>query len=116
MPTETLGAKQQRFTLMAAQLIQHIYAEGYTATFGDAYRDPRVHGAHGTKKVGSYSAAGSVHKLRLAVDLQLFKGGKYLTSSEDYTFAGLYWESIGGTWGGRFNDGNHFSLEHGGYK
>ena len=116
MPTETLGAKQQRFTLMAAKLIQHIYAEGYTATFGDAYRDPRVHGAHGTKKVGSYSAAGSVHKLRLAVDLQLFKDGKYLTASEDYTFAGLYWESIGGTWGGRFNNGNHFSLEHGGYK
>ena len=116
MPTETLGAKQQRFTLMAAKLIQHIYAEGYTATFGDAYRDPRVHGAHGTKKVGSYSAAGSVHKLRLAVDLQLFKDGKYLTASEDYAFAGLYWESIGGTWGGRFNDGNHFSLEHGGYK
>ena len=116
MPTETLGAKQQRFTLMAAKLIQHIYAEGYTATFGDAYRDPRVHGAHGTKKAGSYSAAGSVHKLRLAVDLQLFKDGKYLTSSKDYTFAGLYWESIGGTWGGRFNDGNHFSLEHGGYK
>ena len=116
MSTETLGAKQQRFTLMAAKLIQHIYAEGYTATFGDAYRDPRVHGAHGTKKAGSYSAAGSVHKLRLAVDLQLFKDGKYLTASEDYAFAGLYWESIGGTWGGRFNDGNHFSLEHGGYK
>ena len=116
MASETLGAKQQRFTLMVAKLIQHIYAEGYTATFGDAYRDPRVHGAHGTKKTGSYSAPGSVHKLRLAVDLQLFKDGKYLTASEDYTFAGLYWESIGGTWGGRFNDGNHFSIEHGGYK
>jgi len=25
---------------------------------------------------------------------------------------GLYWESIGGSWGGRFGDGNHFSLEH----
>ena len=116
MQTETLSAKQQRFTLMVAKLIQHIYAEGYTATFGDAYRDPRVHGAHGTKKAGSYSAAGSVHKLRLAVDLQLFKDGKYLTASDNYTFAGLYWESLGGAWGGRFNDGNHFSLEHGGYK
>ncbi|HAO1973206.1 TPA: M15 family peptidase, partial [Escherichia coli] len=31
---------------------------------------------------------------------------------------GEYWESIGGTWGGRFSraDGNHFSLEHNGVK
>ena len=118
MPTETLGAKQQRFTLMAAKLIQHIYAEGYTATFGDAYRDPRVHGAHGTKKAGSYSAAGSVHKLRLAVDLNLFKDGKFLAQSEDHRPLGEYWESMGGAWGGRFSspDGNHYSLEHGGRK
>jgi hypothetical protein len=25
---------------------------------------------------------------------------------------GLKWESMGGSWGGRFNDGNHYSLEH----
>lgn len=116
MTTETLGEKQRRFTLMAAKLIEHIYASGYQATFGDAYRDPRVHGQMGAKKVNSYSAANSCHKLRLAVDLQLFKDGVYLTSTEDYTFAGKYWESIGGTWGGRFNDGNHFSIEHNGYK
>lgn len=29
---------------------------------------------------------------------------------------GEYWESIGGAWGGRFNDGNHYSLGHGGRK
>ena len=29
---------------------------------------------------------------------------------------GEYWESIGGSWGGRFNDGNHYSLEHNGVK
>ena len=116
MTTETLGEKQRRFTLMAAKLIEHIYASGYQATFGDAYRDPRVHGQMGAKKVNSYSAANSCHKLRLAVDLQIFKDGVYLTRTEDYAFAGKYWESIGGTWGGRFNDGNHFSIEHGGYK
>lgn len=36
MTTETLGEKQRRFTLMAAKLIEHIYASGYQATFGDA--------------------------------------------------------------------------------
>ena len=116
MTTETLGEKQRRFTLMAAKLIEHIYASGYQATFGDAYRDPSVHGPMGAKKIHSYSAANSCHKLRLAVDLQIFKDGVYLTRTEDYTFAGKYWESLGGTWGGRFNDGNHFSIEHGGYK
>jgi hypothetical protein len=28
----------------------------------------------------------------------------------------VFWESIGGSWGGRFNDGNHYSLEHRGMK
>jgi len=25
---------------------------------------------------------------------------------------GEYWESIGGSWGGRFGDGNHYSLKY----
>jgi hypothetical protein len=111
---ETLGQKQRRFTLMIAQLINHAYILGYELTFGDAYRDPRVHGKHGQKK--SYSSAKSNHKQRLAVDFNLFKDGRYLTSTESHRLLGEYWESIGGTWGGRFNDGNHYSLEHKGIK
>jgi len=95
-------------------LIEYAYQNGYELTFGDAYRDPRVHGAVGQKK--SYSAASSLHKERLAVDFNLFKDGKYLTRSKDYAPPGEYWESLGGAWGGRFNDGNHFSPEHGGRK
>jgi hypothetical protein len=49
----TLAQKQRKFTLLVAQLIQHIYANGHEATMGDAYRDPRVHGEIGEKK--SYS-------------------------------------------------------------
>lgn len=116
MTADTLGAKQRRFTLMVAQLIAHIYSEGYEATLGDAYRDPRLHGKLGVKAPGSYGAANSCHKLRLAIDLNIFKDGTYIADSKDYAFAGKYWESIGGSWGGSFNDGNHFSLEHGGYK
>jgi len=29
---------------------------------------------------------------------------------------GEYWEGMGGSWGGRFSDGNHFSLTHNGVK
>lgn len=110
----TLGQKQRKFTRMIADLIVFAYGQGYELTVGDAYRDPRVHGAVGEKK--SYSSAGSLHKERLAIDFNLFKDGKFLTQTEDHRPLGEYWESLGGSWGGRFNDGNHYSLEHGGRK
>lgn len=108
--SETLSSKQRRFTLMISKLIIFAYNEGYELTFGDAYRDPRLHGEMGVK--GGYGRSRSNHKARLAVDFNLFKGGKYLAGTEDHKILGLYWESIGGSWGGRFNDGNHYSLEH----
>ncbi len=110
----TLGQKQRKFTEMIGRLIAWAYANGYELTFGDAYRDPRVHGQVGQKS--SYSAASSLHKERLAVDFNLFRDGRYLTRTEDHQPLGEFWESIGGTWGGRFKDGNHYSLEHGGRK
>ena len=112
----TLGEKQRKFTRMIADLVVWAYNNGYELTYGDAYRDPRVHGKVGEKK--SYSSANSLHKERLAVDFNLFKDGVYLTSTEDHRPLGEYWESIGGAWGGRFSspDGNHYSLEHEGRK
>lgn len=110
----TLGQKQRKFTRMVADLIVFAYEQGYELTLGDAFRDPRVHGPVGEKK--SYSSANSLHKERLAIDFNLFKDGRFLTQSEDHRPLGEYWESLGGSWGGRFNDGNHYSLEHGGRK
>lgn len=110
----TLGSKQRKFTLMIAQLIQWAYEQGYELTVGDAYRDPRLHGQVGEKK--GYGSAVSLHKQRLAMDLNLFKDGKFLTTTEDHLPLGEKWESMGGSWGGRFNDGNHYSLEHEGRK
>jgi len=114
MKPETLGQKQRRFTLMTAKLITFAYESGYELTYGDAFRDPRVHGSVGVKL--GYGHARSVHKVRLAVDFNLFKGGVFLTSTKSHTPLGEFWESIGGAWGGRFNDGNHYSLEHEGQK
>lgn len=107
----TLRQKQSKLVTMIADLIEFAYAQGYELTFGDAYRDPRVHGAYGEKK--SYSASMSAHKQRLAVDFNLFKDGRYLTSTESHRPLGEYWKSIGGTWGGDWNDGNHYSYEEG---
>lgn len=111
-----LSDKQKEFTKCVAKLIDFAFNNGYELTFGDAYRDPRVHGNVGEKK--SYSSANSVHKERLAVDFNLFKNGQYMTASNDYKELGEYWESLHelARWGGRFNDGNHFSFEHNGRK
>ena len=116
MATETLGQKQRRFAKLVARLIDRAHELGFEVTLGDAYRDPRVHGEWGAKK--SYSAAKSVHKQRLAIDLNLFKNGVYLTNSSDHRPLGEWWEKQAPDcrWGGRWNDGNHYSFEYGGCK
>jgi len=88
---------------MIALLIQFAYQQGYEITFGDAWAN-------------SGHKQDSNHYIRLAIDLNLFKNGSYLTSTKSHELLGLFWESIGGCWGGRFKDGNHYSLEHGGHK
>ena len=105
---ETLRQKQSRFARLVARLIDQAFALGYEVTLGDAYRDPRVHGALGEKK--SYSSSMSLHKQRLAIDLNLFRDGRYLSSTESHRPLGEWWEAQGGSWGGRFNDGNHYEL------
>ena len=105
----SLGQDQRDFTKAIATLITWAYEHGYEITFGDAYRDPRLHGEFGEKV--SYGNAKSFHKKRLAIDLNLFRDGKYLTKTSDHQVLGQMWEAMGGTWGGRFakKDGNHYS-------
>ena len=102
----TLREKQAQYVVMIGQLITQATTMGYTLSFGDAYRDPRVPYGHPT----------SLHKMRLALDFNLFKDGIFLARTEDHRPLGEWWESIGGTWGGRFQDGNHYSLAYGGMK
>ena len=106
---QTLGEHQRWFVAMIGELINYAYSNGYELTFGDAYRSPKV----------EYGHRNSLHKKRLAVDFNLFKDGIYMTKTEDHLELGKFWESIGGTWGGRFTDppdGNHYSLEYKGMK
>jgi hypothetical protein len=94
----SLRQKQSYFVIMVAELIVYAYSHGYELTFGDAY----AHDGH---------IDDSYHYKRLAVDLNLFRYGQYLTKTEDHRKLGEYWEALGGTWGGRFSnpDGNHYS-------
>ncbi|HEB4063499.1 TPA: M15 family metallopeptidase [Escherichia coli] len=110
-----LSEKQQLFAVMIAELIHWAQEHGYRLTFGEAYRTPEQAALNAKSGKGIRN---SLHTLRLAVDFNLFINGKYQADTDAYRPLGEYWESIGGTWGGRFSraDGNHFSLEHNGMK
>jgi hypothetical protein len=97
-----LRKEQSRFVFMVSQLIQFAYIEGYELTFATAY----------VARNCVCRVYTSFHRKRLAIDLNLFKDGVYQRSTEAHRPLGEYWESLGGTWGGRFKrkDGNHYSL------
>lgn len=103
---ETLRMKQSRFIRMVSLLLDYAQLRGYELTLGDGYRDPRA--------TFPYSHPRSLHRSRLAIDLNVFKDGEYLSGEapHEYDELGEFWESIGGSWGGRFEDANHFSLAH----
>ncbi len=94
----SLGSNQRKFTKAVGMLINHAYYLGYELTLGDAMATD----GH---------SSNSFHYKRLAIDLNLFKDGEYLTTTEAHAELGAYWKSIGGTWGGDFKrkDGNHYS-------
>jgi hypothetical protein len=104
----TLSEKQRRFTWLVSCLIDWAYGNGYELVLGHAYRSPeeqkRLYDA------GISPTLKSKHKKCLAIDLNLFKDGVYLTKTEDHEPLGKYWESLDDecVWGGRFSDGNHY--------
>lgn len=99
-------------------LFNFIENEGYELTLGEAWRPPETARLYEQQGKGISS---SLHCARLAIDLNLFRRGQYLTDTESYRLAGEYWESLSvdgcrHCWGGHFGDGNHFSIEHNGVK
>jgi len=111
----TLREKQSTFVSLVAQLILEANRRGYELTFAEAYRPPEQAALMAKQGKGIKK---SLHIDRLAIDLNLFKNGKFLSSSDDHEELGNYWESLHPLtrWGGRFGDGNHYSLEHEGRK
>ena len=107
-----LSDKQAQFCSMVGQLLSFVESlPGYRVRFGEAWRRPGI------------GHPQSLHAERLAIDLILdIKDASgewvYQRDSESYEVLGLFWESLGGSWGGRFSspDGNHFSLAHNGVR
>lgn len=112
----TLYEKQVAFAQIIAKFLNRLHELGYEVTLGEAWRPKEMAKIYADQQKG---IGNSLHCLRLAMDLNLFRDGKFLTKSEEYLEAGELWESYSSgeiecAWGGRFNDGNHFSLKHNG--
>lgn len=139
---ETLGQKQQRFLQLTGLLFNRLHQLGYQATYGETMRSDEqaeinALGFAGRERLAKMvekefpalaekirnngKANGirlSVHQLKLAVDVNLFKDGKYLPNTDDHKVLGQWWETLAPDcrWGGRWGDGNHYSIEHEGIK
>lgn len=114
----TLLEKQFTFSRLLVQLINEANRTGYEITLGEALRSAEE--AHLMQEMGK-GISNSLHMIKLAIDINLFKDKKFLEKTEDHKPLGIFWESLSTPlytccWGGRFNDGNHYSIEHGGVK
>ena len=131
----TLRDHQVIFTKNIGLLIGYIFSKGYEITLSEAYRTPlqawvnalpegstitaTLPGASAmksewTEKVGGTGSAKSLHKLRLAIDLNLFKDGAYLTDETHHKQFGDYWKSLNALnrTGIDWNDSGHYSMEY----
>jgi hypothetical protein len=116
----TLRQLQSVFAHRVARLILHAASLGYEVTLGEAWRSPEEAERLASRKSGR-AIKRSLHCDRLAIDLNLFRDGVFLTASDDHLPLGEYWESLSDdiatcAWGGRFDDANHYSIAYQGRK
>ncbi len=116
----TLIEKQQKFVELISKFELELISQGYGITDGEAWRSPETCELYAKEGRG---ISKSLHTLRLARDINLFKDGMLLNTFRDYMPAGLLWESYSTqdyvcAWGGRFlrQDVYHFSLAHNGVR
>lgn len=108
----TLRELQSLHVCYTGRLIEFCNEKGYQLTWSETYRTPEQ--AMMNAQNGS-GITHSLHLIRLAVDLNLFKDGQLLSSVEDYKPLGEFWKSLDPRccWGGDFQslpDADHFSL------
>ncbi len=120
-----LSEKQAKFSCMVARFLSGICVlsgvTGMSVTLGEVWRT-NYQQKHNVE-MGLSELSTSKHCDRLAIDLNLFIKGKYVTDAKKYLSLGLFWESLGGRWGGRFGvkkedyetkigwDSNHFEYK-----
>jgi hypothetical protein len=101
-------------------LIQYAYSRGYELTLGEAYVQTPRKCRDGKFVEDGVHMPSSLHYTRLAIDLNLFSAGVYVTRSDamEWIDLGSYWKALHPelTWGGDWSDANHFSVGYWGRK
>lgn len=131
-----LGEKQELFARLLPRLIDAALDQGFSVRCGELLRTERQarwnaahcrrcrqtkgHPYHRSHRFVPLGIVNSVHRLKLAADLILFRDGEPLWSSDEYRALGDFWKAQHPLcrWGGDFRDpdGGHFSITHGGTK
>jgi hypothetical protein len=130
-----LGEKQELFAHLLPDLIEEAHSLGFLVRLKELLRGeqqawynahtcavcdynrndhhPVPDPQHDFKPIGIVN---SLHCVGLAIDLVLFRNNRPLWATKHYQELGEFWESLDPlcSWGGRFNDGGHFSIQHGG--
>lgn len=123
----SLRKKQSVFALNVSRLIQYAYEIGYEITFGEAYRTESQQylyfEGYNLMKIGSElklaktkpksKTMNSKHRKKLAIDINLFKDGEYLTDKASFKPLAEYWKSLNpkNNCGYYWNwDYNHFQM------
>jgi hypothetical protein len=108
----TLREKQSIFLINVAKLIIWANENGYELTGGELLRTPEQQEIY--FKAGKSKTKNSRHLLKLAIDLNLFVDGEYVSDKKSFQPLGNYWKGLDrdNVWGGdwTFNDSNHFEM------
>ena len=111
----TLLEKQFLFSRSLAALLMRAREINLDVTIGEVWRPPFTATHMASTGAG---ISNSLHCMRLAVDINIFRNGTWLTSNTDFASLGEFWKSLNPlcSWGGDFGDGNHFSVTHNGVR
>lgn len=106
----TLRERRVLFTKLLAQQVLAMFDAGYEVAFDEVTERITA------KDPTSDHMKHSLHHVGLAADLNLYKDGQYLSTTEDHRAFGQMWETRHPLcrWGGQFKmpDGNHYELKN----
>jgi len=88
------------------KLIQYAYENNIDFIITTFYRTAEEQNKlykEGKSKCDGYKVK-SRHQLWRAVDVAVLRDGNIIWEGDEYTRLGEYWESLGGTWGGRWKE------------
>ena len=116
----SLRSAQSLLVRSLGKLIAYATCRGYELTLGEAYvQSPRKTRGGAFMEDGVHMPS-SLHYTRLAIDLNLFVAGEYVTDGQSFAWVDLagFWENLDPACcsGVHFGDANHFSVTFGGRK